>query len=87
LKLAPFAFKHRTLTRASAYTFEMLCRALAQEKQLSLSEADAGGPNHRGLLQRVAAWLKDFGLAPLGKAMYDAEVESAPAASQKRAYW
>jgi len=69
-ELAPHAFEARTLTRATAGAFVMLCRAVATERALSLPDAD-----HRGLMARVGTWFKDFGLAPLGKPMYAAQVE------------
>jgi hypothetical protein len=72
LELAPHAFAARTLTPATTAAFVMLCRAIVKERSLSASY-DCGGPNHRGLMQRVATWLKDFELAPFGKPMYAAE--------------
>lgn len=71
-ELAPQAFEARTLTPATTAAFVMLCRAVVKERALS-SSSDCGGPNHRGLMHRVATWLKDFGLAPLGKPMLAAE--------------
>jgi len=73
-ELAPHAFTARTLTPATSAAFVMLCRAIVKERVLSAS-ADCGGPNHRGLMQRVATWLKDFELAPFGKPMYAAQPE------------
>ncbi len=67
-ELAPEAFEARTLTRATTAAFVMLCRAMAIERATDVPDAD-----HRGLMQRVATWLKDFGLAPLGKPLYAAE--------------
>lgn len=75
-ELAPHAFTARTLTPATAAAFVMLCRAVVKERALSASY-DCGGPNHRGLMQRVATWLKDFELAPFGKPMYAAEPAAA----------
>lgn len=72
---APHAFEARTLTPATASAFAMLCRAIAQERALSMTAP--AGADHRGLMQRVATWKKDFGLAPLGKAMYAAEATPA----------
>jgi len=68
-ELAPHAVTAQTLTPSSAGAFEMLCRAVVHERALSASPGQIGGPNHRGLMHRVATWLKDFGLAPLGKPM------------------
>jgi hypothetical protein len=50
----------------------MLCRVVVLERALSASPS-AGGPNHRGLLHRVATWEKDFCIAPLGKPMLAAQ--------------
>jgi hypothetical protein len=70
-ELAPHAFEARTLTPATAAAFTMLCRWVVKERVLSASW-DCGGADHRGLMQRVLTGLKDFGLAPLGKPMYEA---------------
>lgn len=72
-ELAPAAFAARTLTVATAAAFIMLCRGVVQERALSASPATASGPNHRGMMQRVGTWMKDFNLAPFGKPMYAAE--------------
>lgn len=71
-ELAPHAFEARTLTKATTAAFAMLCRAVARERAMAGPDAD-----HRGLMQRVATWMKDFGLAPLGKPMYAAEAPPA----------
>jgi hypothetical protein len=71
-ELAPQAFEARTLTTATASAFAMLCRAVAVERLTDIPDAD-----HRGLQQRVATWMKDFGLAPLGKPMYAAQPAAA----------
>jgi len=70
LELAPAAFEARTLTPGSSAAFAMLCRAAVHERALSASKRFACGPNHRGLMQRVGSWMKDFGIAPLGKPIY-----------------
>lgn len=71
-ELAPQAFELRTLTPATTGAFTMLCRAVAQERAMHAPDAD-----HRGLMQRVAIGLKDFGLAPLGKPLYAAQPAAA----------
>jgi len=71
-ELAPEAFAARTLTPATCAAFVMLCHAAVLERALRTSKRAAGGPNHRGLMQRVATWQKDFMLAPLGKPLYAA---------------
>lgn len=76
-ELAPQAFEQRTLTPATCAAFVMLCHASALERGLRVSKRSAGGPNHRGLMQRVATWSKDFCLAPFGKAVYAAEPAAA----------
>lgn len=70
-ELAPHAFEARTLTPATAAAFCMLCRAVARERATELPDAD-----HRGLMARISTWMKDFGIAPLGKPMYAAQVET-----------
>lgn len=74
-ELAPRAVAKRTLTPETAAAFAMLCRAVVQERALSASPATAGGTNHRGLMHRVATWMKDFCLSPFGKPL----TEAAPA--------
>lgn len=71
-ELAPQAFEARTLTKATVSAFAMLCRAVAVERASDIPDAD-----HRGLMQRVATWMKDFALAPLGKPMYAAQPAAA----------
>jgi hypothetical protein len=60
------------LTPATALGFRVLCRNVVLEQVLATGE-DRGGPNHRGILQRVDAELARFCLAPFGKAIYEAE--------------
>ncbi|MEP7304200.1 MAG: hypothetical protein ABJA98_01655 [Acidobacteriota bacterium] len=76
-ELAPSAFAKRTLTPETAAAFVMLCRAVVQERALSASPAAAGGPNHRGLMHRVATWMKDFCLSPFGKPLSEAKPAAA----------
>jgi hypothetical protein len=75
-ELAPHAFEARTLTPGTTAAFVMLCRAIVQERALGATKK-AAGTNHRGLMQRIAAWMKDFCLAPFGKPLYAAQVETA----------
>lgn len=72
-ELAPHAFEQRTLTPATCDTFVMLCYAVVQERAFWASKRGRCGPNHRGLMQRVATWRKDFCLAPLGKPLLAAQ--------------
>lgn len=77
LELAPHAFDARTLTPATTAAFVMLCRAVGKERALWRSKWGAGGADHRGLMQRIAVWMKDFCIAPFGKPLYAAQVEKA----------
>ena len=83
VELAPFAFANRTLTRATSFAFRLLCRNVVLERSYASSIADKGGPNHRGLIQRIDAELLAFNLRPCGKAMYEAAPE-APASKLDR---
>jgi hypothetical protein len=76
-ELAPHAFEARTLTPATTAAFLMLCRGVVKERELSASPFRAGGPDHRGMMARVATWMKDFVVAPFGKPMYAAEQPAA----------
>ena len=75
-ELAPHAFTARTLTRATAAAFEMLCRNVVLERALAGSALGAAGADHRGMIARVNAGLKDFGLSPFGKPIYKGEAEA-----------
>jgi hypothetical protein len=77
-ELAPHAFAARTLTPATGAAFLMLCRGVVKERELSASSTRCGGSDHRGMMARVATWMKDFSVAPLGKPLYAAE-PAAPA--------
>lgn len=65
--LAPLAVARQTLTAATAHSFEVLCRNIVLERVLAADPATVGGPNHRGILQRVDAELLRFDLSPNGK--------------------
>jgi hypothetical protein len=71
LELAPHAFAARTLTRATALAFRLLCQTAALERVYAAS-ADRGRANHRGLIQRVEAELAAFNLRPFGKPILEA---------------
>lgn len=71
LELAPGAFAARTLTRATAYAFVLLCRNVLLEQRLRADEEKCGGADHRGILQRVEAGLTAFAIRALGKPMKD----------------
>jgi hypothetical protein len=68
LELAPHAFAARTLTKATALGFRMMCRNIVLERQLAES-AERATASHRGLIQRIDAELLRFSLAPCGKPM------------------
>ena len=72
-ELAPHAFEARTLTPATTVAFVRVCRAVVKDRAFWASKWGACGPDHRGLMQRLSTWEKDFALAPLGKAMYAAQ--------------
>lgn len=65
-RLAPFAVEAGTLTAGTAAAFAMLCRAVVLEAALGKG-GEAGGPSHRGMMQRVEAGMVRFSLAPVGK--------------------
>ena len=68
-ELAPLAHDARTLTKATARSFSMLCRLVPLE--IKLASLAAGGPEHRGVFQRVNALMLQFNLTPCGKALYE----------------
>jgi hypothetical protein len=71
LRLAPHAFKARTLTPGTEYQFVMLCRNILLERRIAVNVEQVGGANHRGIIQRIDAELARFALAPMGKPMID----------------
>jgi hypothetical protein len=68
LQQAPHAFLSRTLTRASALSFERYCRVVVLEKHEAQSSG-VGGPNHRGLLREIRSYETQFMLIPVGRPM------------------
>ncbi len=71
-ELAPHAVAKRTLTPGTAAVFLMLCRAVVTQRYV-----EPGGANDRGMQQRIASWMKDFAIGPLGKP----EADTAPPAA------
>lgn len=67
LKLAPFAFAARTLTRGTADAFSDLCRNRVLMREIGADPDRRGGADHRGLIQRVESQMKSFALSPFGK--------------------
>lgn len=78
LELAPKAMDAGTLTDETREYFKLFCRTVCLEKRYAASLVDAGGPNHRGLIQRCQAMYKDFDLAPFGKAKLGGGKPAAP---------
>lgn len=78
LDLAPHAFANRTLTKATRLSFELLCRNVVLERKLSADVELVGGPNHRGLIQRVDSELSAFNLRPFGKPIYEEAPKAEP---------
>ncbi len=72
MELAPFAFQNRTLTKATSLAFRILCRNVVLERAFAQSVNDKGTANHRGMIQRVDAELRNFNLLPCGKPIYEA---------------
>lgn len=80
-QLAPLALERRTLTKATALAFAMLCRNIVLERAMSASVLDRGGSAHRGMIQRIDAELSAFDLRPNGKPLYEPESSSKPKSS------
>jgi hypothetical protein len=71
LKQAPHAFSNRTLTRATALSFERYCKVVVMERKEAESSA-RGGPNHRGMLRQINLYELQFCLTPDGKPLVTA---------------
>jgi len=67
LALAPHALQRQTLTRATAFAFELLCRNVVLERAMSADPETRGDASHRGIIQRIDAELAAFDLRPNGK--------------------
>lgn len=67
LQLAPHAVARGTLTRATAMSFELLCRNVVLERTIARDAEQVGGANHRGVIQRIDAEMLAFDLRPNGK--------------------
>jgi len=79
MELAPHAFAARTLTKATALAFRMLCRNVVLERDMRASVLDRGRAAHQGLIAKVDAELSRFSLNPCGKPMYQGAPRAAPA--------
>ena len=77
LKLAPLAFRARTLTRATEDSFSDLCRNRVLMLELGRDVEKRGGADHRGIVQRVQSQMKDFQLSPFGKPLIDDKPQDA----------
>ncbi|HYM24444.1 MAG TPA: hypothetical protein VEU08_14610 [Vicinamibacterales bacterium] len=73
MELAPHALAKKTLTPATSLAFCLLCKNIALERRFAVSVMDAGGANHRGIIQRIQVDLAAFNLRPFGKAAVEAE--------------
>lgn len=73
---APYAFKARTLTRATALSFERYCRLVVDEREMRNSVLARNGADHRGLIRQVNSLESQFLLTAGGKAMYEAEPQA-----------
>ena len=72
LELAPYAFATRTLTRATAFAFRLLCQNICRERALGKNTETCNSADHRGLIREVNTRLLQFQLAPCGKPLYEA---------------
>lgn len=70
VKQAPHAVANRTLTKATALSFERYCRIVVLERHEAKSSGMAG-PNHRGMLKQLNAYELQFMLIPAGKPMVE----------------
>lgn len=84
LKQAPHAFRNRTLTKASALSFERYCKVVVLERNEAKSSG-VGGANHRGLLKQINAYELQFMLTAAGKAMV--EPSAAPKQDEDDAFF
>lgn len=78
LKQAPHAFRNRTLTRATAMSFERYCKVVVLERNEAKSSG-IGGANHRGLLKQINSYELQFLLTPAGRPMPQMPEVGAPA--------
>jgi len=65
--LAPHALQEGTLTAGTAAAFLWLCRSVLLERKLATAPLAVGGPDHRGMMQRVEGLMARFRLVPDGK--------------------
>lgn len=72
LRQAPHAVAARTLTPGTALSFARYCRLVVLEEALAVDRSKAGGPDHRGVLQRINALELQFLLTPVGKPLVSA---------------
>jgi hypothetical protein len=67
MRQAPHAFRERTLTQATALSFERYCRAVVLEDAMAVDADRQGTADHRGLIQRVNTFELQFKLTAMGK--------------------
>lgn len=78
MELAPHAFAARTLTKATAEAFKLLCRNVLLERELRASVLDRGRPAHQGMIHKVETAMLRFNLSPCGRPMYEAQPVAKP---------
>jgi len=83
MKLAPGAFKARTLSQVTEYAFVLLCKNIVLEQGLRASVEKCGGPDHRGILQKVEGGLTAFSLRAMGKPLILDEKEKPKSALER----
>lgn len=66
-ELAPLALALGTLTVATAMAFADLCGYIVMERKMRVAPLAAGGPDHRGLIQRIETMRARFRLIADGK--------------------
>lgn len=59
--------KGKSLASIRAYPFRLLCTNVALERRYAKSVNDAGGANHRGMIQAIDREMLRFGLVDFGK--------------------
>lgn len=79
LDLAPHAFKNRTLVRATAYDFTVLCRVVLLEKQFAQSVTEKGCTKHMAAMKEMTKGMLAYGLRANGRPMATAKPVEKPA--------
>ena len=66
-ELAPIAIREGTLTPSTVSVFGWFCRNIMLERKMAAAPLCVGGPDHRGMMQRVEQGFTRFRLWPDGK--------------------